>query len=285
MADKKTQKLGEAYGKAELVDDSQALAPRGETALAEIPDWMQGAVEDAPIKAEDMRMPRLAIAQGLSPAMIPGKPEYNEDLKLGQLFNSLTGDIYGKGPLMFAIAKRYPPRWVQFDDERNMVDPNVDPNDEERTSWRTDPETGERRPPIATKFLDYVIVLLDTMEPIALSCARSNIKAASSLNGLIQMRKPRNVAGKPIRIPEFGMKFTVETAMVPGPNNSTYGVFVFKNAGDLLNEPETAAAMRAFHDSFATKVIDIDRERHDEAGPSDSVEQAGGDASFDTSGM
>lgn len=271
--------------KTELVNDNTVLATRGETALAQVPDWMQGAEEDAPIAREDMRMPRLAIAQGLSPAMIPGKPEYNEDLKLGHLFNSLTSEIYGKGPLQFAIAKRLPPRWVEFDEERNMVDPDVDPKDAVRTSWRTD-ENGERKPPIATKFLDYVIVLLDTMEPIALSCARSNIKAAASLNGLIQMRKPRLIAGKAVRIPEFAMKFTVETAMVPGPNNSTYGVFVFKNAGDLLNEPEAASAMRGFHDSFSTKVIDIDREAVDETGPSDSQEPAsGGDTSFDPNGM
>lgn len=259
-----TKKTGDPS--AEVVTET-SMAPReGAGALAEIPDWMAGVQEDAPIAQEDMKMPRLAIAQGMSPAMQPGKPEYIDDLKLGQLFNSLTGEVYGKGPLRFAIAKRFPPRWVEFNEERKLVDPNVPPGDP-RTEWREPEEPGgQRRPPIATKFLDYVIVLLDTMEPIALSCARSNIKPATALNGLIQMRKPKLIAGTARRIPEFAMAFTVETAQVPGPNNSTYGIFVFKNAGDLLERPQEARAMRAFHEQFATKVIDIDREAADETG-------------------
>lgn len=259
---------------SELVDD-KALATRGVTALAEVPDWLQGAPEDDQVEGGNPKMPRLAIAQGMSPQVQNG-PKKIKGLEIGQMFNTLTRTIYGNGPLEFAVVKRLPPRWIEFDADRKIVDPDVPPNDP-RTQWR---QTAEgRKPPIATQFLDFVVVLLADMEPIAISCSRSNMKSADELLGLIQIRRPKMIGGKPMRLPEFAMKFSVEAGQfpVPGQANSTYGAFVFKQAGDLVDEPEKARMVRQFREQFLQTPIDIDTELEPDASDSREV----GDTSFD----
>lgn len=260
----------------DVLDKDTSLAARGEQALAEIPDWMQNAPEDDHVEGGRPKMPRLAIAQGMSPQVQSG-PKKIKGLEIGAMFNTLTQEIYGVGPLEFAIVRRLPARWIEFDADRKVVDPDVPPGDE-RTEWRV--EAGKRKPPIATQFLDFIVVLLANMEPIAISCARSNMKGADELLGLISIRRPKLIAGKPTRLPEFAMKFTVEAGQfpVPGQASSTYGAFVFKQAGDLVNEPEKARIVRAFRDQFLAEPIDLDTELDPE--PTDTESASAGDTSF-----
>src|SRR5262245_13308533 len=58
------------------------------------------------IGPNDVRLPRLAIAQGLSNEMIPGDARYLPDLKLFDFFNDLSGEIYGQGPITFVPVRR-----------------------------------------------------------------------------------------------------------------------------------------------------------------------------------
>jgi hypothetical protein len=266
-------------GTAAAPSEDTALATRGETALGEALDWVGTETEEVALAAEDMKMPRLAIAQGLSPQLQEQTAEFIEGLKLGQMFNSLKQTIYGKGPMEFAIAKRLGSRWMEFDENRKLVDPHVDPHDKARTSWRV--VDGKRKPPIATQFYDYVIVLLENMEPIALSCARTNVGPAKSLNGLIQLREPVLLpGGRRIKLPEFGMKFTVSVAQKPVPDkpNSYYGLFVFKQAGNLVNDPERAKLMKKFAEEFSVRDVEIDREAADEAVGDDTSFEYGANA-------
>ena len=47
------------------------------------------------VRQEHIQIPRLSIAQPLSPQMIRSKPEYIEGLMVGQFFNSVTREVYG----------------------------------------------------------------------------------------------------------------------------------------------------------------------------------------------
>src|SRR5262245_23506348 len=110
----------------ELVQD---LVVTGKDSLA-IPDYLkdeQSAGLDH-LGEADIQIPRLLISQGLSPQLDPGKPVYIEDLKQGQMFNSLSGHIYGKGPIYICVVRADPPRWVEFiprDQGGGVKDPAV----------------------------------------------------------------------------------------------------------------------------------------------------------------
>lgn len=238
------------------------LVPSGPQAIGEaIPDFIPvGQATGAEgIGREDIQMPRIAIAQGTSKQMLEGNQLFIDGLRLGQMFNTLTSDIYGKGPIEVIIVRRDPPRWAEFDEDRNMIDPDVKPGDP-RTEWRTN-EKGERLPPIATQFYDFIVYVPTTGETVALSMSKTNIKAAKKLNGLIKMRIPP--------VPIYARRFLISTAMETN-DKGTYGVFVVATAGtqgvpnsDLVKDRDTFNLVKGIHEALQDAYIDIQREPDD----------------------
>ena len=179
------------------------------TELAQIPKGMEGMITyDRPTGADggvlgnegigrdDILMPRLGLAQKMSPEIDPTSPKRIEGLEFTDLFNSLSRMVYGKGPLHFVILRRDNPRWVEFnpiDQGGGIKDMNVPPGDP-RTKFTTGPD-GQRVKPVATMFYDFIVLLLNDFDPsaplenvVALSLKSSAIKAAKHLNFLVQQR-------------------------------------------------------------------------------------------------
>lgn len=240
-----------------------------------VPDFMQGtAVDESHLNPDDIRLPRLAIAQAMSPQMTPGKSDYLEDLKLYDLFNDLTQEIYGKGPLHFVPIVRDVKR-IEFDpeDPKKILDRDV-PYDDDRNNWHGDEK------PRATKFVDFVALLLrgDEMpEPIVVSIRQTNKFAriaAVRLTGWIEMKKSMR------KIPTYGGIYTVSVKPETF-EKGTAGVFSFGQAGLLQNKAVFDAA-KSLAEQLHGKTIVVNRE-------TDSVEDSndggGGDDSFDTGQM
>lgn len=228
------------------------------------------------IGADDLRLPRLSIAQGMSPQMIPDEGQYIDGLKLGDLFNDLTNEIYGRGPITFVPVRRDVRRieFVPRAEGGGIVDLNV-PADDPRNSWTTN-EKNERVPPVATKFVEFVIVMLrpgKAPEPIVLSIKdtnKHNRRAAEQLTAFIKLRNAPIYAGM----------YTVATSMQK-KDNATYGVPVVKNAGFIPRDTPGGEALydyvKQFAESLEGKEIIINRE------PGDETDDEATD--FDTSRM
>lgn len=175
---------------AKVTEDTEAVAR---------PDWITGpATGTEHITNADVAMPRLGLAQRMSPELDTSDPKYVEGLRNGDMFNTLTHEVYGKGPILFTILRADPPRGVEFnplDEGGGVKDPNV-PLDDPRMHFGPN---GEK--PIATKFYDY-IVLLDplaggdiTSRIVGLSFKSTGLKTARELNGLIKLRNAPIHAG------------------------------------------------------------------------------------------
>lgn len=162
------------------------------------PDFVEtGRAGTEHIKNEDMQIPRIVLAQKMSPEVEEGHEREIEGLKAGMMFNGLTHEIYGRGPLQFVILRADPPRYVEFiprDEGGGVKDPNVPANDP-RTQFGKD---GGK--PVATKFYDYIVVLLpvgnDPLQRLmALSFKSTGLKVAKQLNALIKLRNAPIHAG------------------------------------------------------------------------------------------
>lgn len=168
-------------------------------AMMERPSFIPTSQEGTEhMEQEDVQIPRLSIAQQMSPEVEDGHSKFIDGLKVGEIFNSLTQNVYGKGPLDFAIARASKPRWVEFaprEEGGGVVDPDVPAGDERTEFWVDD--FGKRRPPRATKFYDFVIVLdpENAREIVALSLKSTGIAVAKALNGLIKVRNAPLYAG------------------------------------------------------------------------------------------
>lgn len=241
-----------------MAKKTEALEKKSiDTALEAAPEWMeQTAVGADNIAREDVQMPRLALAQQMSPQCTPGKPEYNEDMRVGDLFNSLNGEIYGKGPIRVIPIRIDEARWVEFvprEEGGGVRDMNVPPGDP-RTLFGVDGE-GKPVPPVATKFLDYILLMADTMEPIALSFKGSGLKAGRDLNGLIKMRQMKSPR------PIYGMVFEISTDMKTNAKG-TFAIYKVANAGWVQDQAQYDACKKAF-EAMAGKDVNIHREEGD----------------------
>jgi len=145
----------------------------------------------------DMQIPRMMLAQKMSPEVDDGDAKRVPGLKVGDMFNGLTHEIYGRGPVQFVILRADPPRWVEFiprEEGGGVKDPNVPANDP-RTAFGKD---GSK--PAATKFYDYIILLMPLgndplARMVALSFKSTGLKIAKQLNALIKLRNAPIHAG------------------------------------------------------------------------------------------
>lgn len=197
------------------------------------------------IKPEDMILPRLVIAQQMSPQMDETKGEYMKDLKNFDMFNDIYGTIYGRGPLNFVPVKRSVTR-IQWDPENRGVPLDRDvPANDPRTKWTKD-ENGKGVPPLATEYVEFVVLLLQAgkmPDPIVLSIKTTNKFQARAAKLLTTFIGTRNA-------PIFAGLYTI--ASTPSKNDSgTFGTFVPKNNGWIPKDTPGGAALYKYAEEFA----------------------------------
>lgn len=223
------------------------------------PDWMEKTQGSEDIGVDDIRLPRLAIAQGMSPQMIPDTSQYMPDLRLFDMFNDVTGDIYGRGPLKF-VPVYWQVKNIEFEvgpDGKNtgiIVDDNV-PSGDPRTKWRKD-EHGEKIRPSATRYTELVAMLLRPDLPpdtVIISIKETNRhmrRAAQTISGaLVELQRPY-----------YGGVYSVKV-MPEKFDKGTAGVFVFGIRPTLWNsDRDLYERAKALHDSLKGKTIVVSRD-------------------------
>jgi hypothetical protein len=165
-------------------DDSRglALAPNR-------PDWVdphshQGS-ED--ITANDITLPRIEVLQALSPQLKKNEAVYIEGSEQGQIFNTISGEIYGDHVVVVPIL--FQRQFILWQDRKlgggfagsftTEVDAELERDSKEK------PDDYE----VAEHHINYCLVLHENgnMEEAVLSWARTKLKASRRLNALVQM--------------------------------------------------------------------------------------------------
>ncbi len=145
------------------------------------------------IGKEDIRVPRIAIAQKTSPEIVRGEERFIEGVEFTHLFNTLTREGYGNGPLTIVpILNRK--RAMEFDDEQKIVDFDV-PVDfkdgryvDDRLNFNE--ETDEK--PRATLFYEFVVLVVrgdEAPELALLSLKTTQVRTAQDFLTIIKGRK------------------------------------------------------------------------------------------------
>jgi len=242
-----------------------AAVPGEETkALAAIPaDLVQHAGQGTQnLGKEDARPPRLMICQSGSPQRKPDDPKEIEGLRELDLFNDLTGEIYGRGPLRFVVVLCLGARHIEFnpmEDGGGVKDYDVKPGDP-RTQFTTDQASGERVKPVATKFYDYVVWLPDYSDVVALSMKSTQLKVAMRLNGLLMSALKIPGAGVVPNPPSWARTFELGTAMEKDAQYS-WGNFTLKSVG--ITEEETRSICAGLAQQWSQKNIIIERDQEE----------------------
>lgn len=167
-----------------------ALTIGGGVDLATIPEHLRSSVGThaglEEVGRDDVLIPRLCIAQSLSPQLKKNNEAYIEDLEVGDLFNSVTGEIYGQEvkvvPLFF--FKQY----IEFRDIKEgggviAMYPTQQDVPAEKLQFV------EGKSPAVTEFKNEMCLLVregKSMEPIVVSFKSTGLKTARKWNSLMR---------------------------------------------------------------------------------------------------
>lgn len=230
------------------------------------------------IEPDQIRLPRLAIAQGLSPQMIPSESSFIKGLVLGDMFNDVTNEIYGAGPLTLVPIGRRVVR-IEFDpnDKKVPIDMEV-PAGDPRLSWTASTPGGKKdTPPRATEYFEFVCLLLrpsKAPEVIMVSIKATNKyqrKASKDWLTFISMRGAAIYRGLYTIISKF------EKGKTKKGEDTNFGVFVVRNAGFIPTNIPAGKALVDFaksqYERLNGKTIVVAREG------------GGDDNDFDTAAM
>ena len=216
------------------------------------------------IQRDDLQMPRIGLAQGLSPELIEGDMKYIPELKLGDMFNNLTGQIYGRGPLEFTVIRADKPRGIEFiplKEGGGIRDFNVPLTDPRMQFGPPTEDSPSGAKPIATKFYDYLTVLIPSAEIVALSCKSTGLKTAKRLNAFMKMK----------RAPSFAGKYTLSSIVENKGPTMVYGSYQIK-VSDAVDKftavglpgwvsEEILKWAEAAYESIKDKEFEIEREQ------------------------
>ena len=219
----------------------------------------EGTLGNEGIGRADILMPRIGLAQKMSPEIDPtNAARYIEGLAFTDLFHSTLKKKLPQ-PIHFVILRRDDPRWIEFnplDEGGGIKDMDVRFGDA-RTKFGPD---GEK--PIATAFHDFIILLLtgfDLSSPmdsiVALSLKSSAIKAAKHLNLLIQLRGPKLIC-KGVYSLTTGHETDKKTQGV-------YATYKFANAGWLKPDSGVEKAAIELFEAWKDRTVEFEREPDD----------------------
>jgi len=218
----------------------------------------EGMLGNEHIGRDDVLTPRIAVAQKTSPELDPTSPRYIEGLKFTDLFNSITKKIYGKGPVYFAILRADKPRGVEFrplEEGGGVIDPNVPLDDQRMQFGPVDQATGRSEKPKATKFYDFVVLVLNDLDPndpmsnvVGLSFKSTGLKVAKHLNLLINQR-----GKKLIYKGAYELRSDSDTK-----NGNTFAVYKIKNAGWLQPDSAIEKLAAEMFEAWKDRTVNID---------------------------
>jgi hypothetical protein len=232
-----------------VVAPATALAAPAPGALAPSRD-LRGKADLG--SAEDVLFPRLSLAQKTSPQLDPSKSEYIPDLRLFQIFNSLTGENYGNGPLDVIII-RGSKRAMEFDAQMHVVDFDV-PLDDPRLQF-TEGLDGMRVKPKATLFYDYLVLLPDGSLAV-LSLKTTQIKTAKQINSLMMLTPG----------PAWARKYTLAST---SKQHGQYTAAAWTVKMGAATTPEEREAAETWFDTTANFAEKVDRREAQEKGDDD----------------
>lgn len=165
-------------------DDSRGLA-----LATDRPDWVDPhshhGSED--ITANDITLPRIEVLQALSPQLKKNEAVYIEGSEQGQIFNTISGELYGSTVTVCPIL--FQRQFILWQDRKlgggfagsfaTEVDAELERDSKDKPN---DYEVTEHH-------INYCLILHDNgrMEEAVLSWARTKLKASRRLNALVQM--------------------------------------------------------------------------------------------------
>jgi len=167
------------------------------------------------VRAEHLQIPRLQVAQPLSPQMIRSKPEYIEGLMVGQFFNSVTREIYGDDVVVIPI--KYSISRLKFTNNaldcrsKNGIDGGHYSDTCKPCQFAQWGSGKEGRGTDCKEYINFLVVEKDTQQPMVISFKSASLAAGKTWSTLIIGRKIALSDGRRVPAPAFMTTYRLKT--------------------------------------------------------------------------
>lgn len=235
------------------------IMKKEETALAQAPDMPLGFGED---DAEDMLIPRIKVAQALSPEVKDGT------VKIGSIFNSLTTeDLTGKTFIPVCKFNNHV-YWRDRRDGGGIICRSADGKTGQYEDGRVlhcaqcrkcefdNTKKGRDAIPVCTKYINFLGFFEGEYMPIILSFSKTNMAEGKKMYSMAKVTRQH--------IWNFGYTLA---SVERHKNGNDWFVIDPRNAGQTSDE--TRAIAKELFDQFASTVTSI---RYDMDEQKDAVE-------------
>jgi hypothetical protein len=239
---------------------SSQVAVRQELAVVDIPEGEGTGLEG--IDASDQIVPRLQIAAGTSKQVIEGSDVYIEGLRQGEIFNTVTGEIYGKEvfvvPLWYSRNRiLFNKEWKQECKSNNAIDGGVlSPEGCDKCEYSQWGTGKDGKGFACTEFRNFAVAILQggAVSLASISFKSSGTPVAKKWISLIETRKVKTTTGKVTQLPMYMGLYKYSRATQQG-KETIYYVPTIDNAG-MVDEADVAA-LRKFHERFKSAGLSI----------------------------
>jgi hypothetical protein len=223
-------------------------------------DMFEDGAEGAVFAADDLLIPRLQLAQKMSPELDENDAKYIDGIKAGNFFNSVSREIYTEFDVIPCHSRTSYTEWVPRDQGGGLVaEHEADSRDVKGAETHVS-DDGKRKDlmqsgnelVIADEFYAFIVKEDGDYEPVLISMKSSQRKVAKRWRTLISMNKARNPKTNQLQsVAIYSTLWKLTSVTEANKNNDKYSNFAVQKIGPITaDKQDLYHAAKQFRESI-----------------------------------
>ena len=223
-------------------------------------DMFEDGAEGAVFAADDLLIPRLQLAQKMSPELDENDAKYIDGIKAGNFFNSVSREIYTEFDVIPCHSRTSYTEWVPRDQGGGLVaEHEADSRDVKGAETHVS-DDGKRRDlmqsgnelVIADEFYAFIVKEDGDYEPVLISMKSSQRKVAKRWRTLISMNKARNPKTNQLQsVAIYSTLWKLTSVTEANKNKDKYSNFAVQKIGPITaDKQDLYHAAKQFRESI-----------------------------------
>ena len=210
-------------------------------------DMFEDGAEGAVFSSEDLLIPRLQLAQKMSPELDENDAKYIDGIKAGNFFNSVSREIYTDIEVIPCHSRTSYTEWVPRDQGGSRVAEHDADSPDVKSAETHVSDDGKRKDimqngnelVIADEFYSFIVKEDGDYEPVLISMKSSQRKVAKRWRTLISMNKARNPKTNQLQsIAIYSTLWKLTSVIETNKNNEKYSNFSVQKIGPISTDKQ-----------------------------------------------
>ena len=210
-------------------------------------DMFEDGAEGAVFSSDDLLIPRLQLAQKMSPELDENDAKYIDGIKAGNFFNSVSREIYTEIDVIPCHSRTSYTEWVPRDQGGGRVAEHDADSPDVKSAETHVSDDGKRKDimqngnelVIADEFYSFIVKEDGDYEPVLISMKSSQRKVAKRWRTLISMNKVRNPKTNQLQsVAIYSTLWKLTSVIETNKNNEKYSNFSVQKIGPISTDKQ-----------------------------------------------